>query len=95
MKTQQRKTKTLAPGSNPGASTVQAAAMAMHAAMNEEMGRSFCKQFWEMMGEEDTYKAECELLRAELKSSQKELKKLKAHCEMRDNQWRFCRENHE
>jgi hypothetical protein len=90
---QQRKPKP-APGSNPGTSTSQATAIAMHAVMNEEMGRSFCKQFWEMMGEEDTYKAECELLREELNRAKKELKKLKTHCEMRDNQWHFCRENH-
>ena len=82
--TQQRKPK-LAPSSNLGASTI----------MNEEMGRVFCRTFWEMMDHRKGIEEEIKQLRAELMAAVSELRMLREHCKMRDHQWRYCQDNHE
>ena len=81
---QQRKPK-LAPGSNPGASTL----------MNEEMGRVFCRTFWEMMDHRKGIEEEVGQLRAELMKAEKELCALRADRERLLNEVHYCRENHE
>ena len=63
--------------------------------MNEEMGKAFCRTFWQMMDQRKGVEQEVEQLRAELMKAEKELARLREHCRMRDNQYRFCRENHE
>lgn len=81
---QQRKPKP-APGSNPGASTI----------VNEEMGRVFCRTFWEMMDHRKGIEEEVGQLRAELMKAEAELCALRADRKRLLNQVHYCRENHE
>ena len=64
-------------------------------AMNEEMGKAFCREFWRMMETENSARRVCELLRKENKELRGELKGLRAEVVSLRQSYRFCMDNHD